>query len=763
MVSTPAADAQTAPAWRDELKLVFGLSGPTLRALVAGGHPARLGDLVRLLWRFTGHAPSICLTVESLLSRRGAGVSVLAFAPEHAAALNLNRGLIRERASPFVVWAPDTLDERLRREAPDFFDGLGGVVRGVEAVTRESLRCLRRVAPRRVLRWTGPGPLGPVLDAGLGPGAFATVSCRSGYGELRAAAADPRLCVVEGVSTTHDAARLRLALAETRRTGMCVLVRSEVVWPGVEDFGDETLALAEAAHQLEAGGQCDAPALLAALLECDPRLVTLAGDTGPWGLERLSALARARRPQTTLKPPPRRVVARPARGTYARSIETLARQVAVAMASGPVPELSAVVSAQTLGLSDVAQDWLSRQPPTYDDLVRARTLTIAARLSLAAGRYGAAERMLRESLTLLEQTTGRAHVEYGAALHELGAVLSRQGRYEQAERVLRECLALRARTPGHAQARYGASLHELAGAVEKQGRYGEAAALLREALEIDERALGHEHPSYGTSLHALAGVLERLGNYDEAESLLRESLAIKERTIGRDHADYAAALLVLGVVLSKAGHDDQAEHLLQESLDIKERTLGREHPGFAAALHELAGVRTRQGRYPEAEAMLRSCLAIKKRTLGTEHPGYSASLHALALTLERQGRYTEAASLLHESLAITLCTLGAGHPEYAASLGALAVVVWHLGRRTEALSLARQALATTEAALGGDHPDMGFRCLNLAQMLAIQGEGPAATPLAERSVRVFRAALGADHPTTRRAETLLESIRPARD
>lgn len=721
MVSTPAADAQTAPAWRDELKLVFGLSGPTLRALVAGGHPARLGDLVRLLWRFTGHAPSICLTVESLLSRRGAGVSVLAFAPEHAAALNLNRGLIRERASPFVIWAPGTLDERLRREAPDFFDGLGGVVRGVEAVTRESLRCLRRVAPRRVLRWTGPGPLGPVLDAGLGPGAFATVSCRSGYGELRAAAADPRLCVVEGVTTTHDAARLRLALAETRRTGMCVLVRSEVVWPGVEDFGDETLALAEAAHQLEAGGQCDAPALLAALLECDPRLVTLAGDAGPWGLERLSALARARRPQTTLKPPPRRVVARPARGTYAGSIETLARQAAVAMASGPVPELSAVVSAQTLGLSDVAQDWLSRQPPTDDDLVRARTLTIAAGLSLAAGRYGAAERLLRTSLTLLEQTTGRAHVEYGAALHELGAVLSRQGHYEQAERVLRECLTLRARTPGRAQARYGASLHELAGAVEKQGRYGEAAALLREALEIDERALGHEHPSYGTSLHALAGVLERLGNYDEAESLLRESLAIKERTIGRDHADYAAAL------------------------------------------HELAGVRTSQGRYPEAEAMLRSCLAIEKRTLGTEHPGYSASLHALARTLERQGRYTEAASLLQESLAVTLRTLGAGHPEYAASLGALAAVVWHLGRRTEALSLARQALARTEAALGGDHPDMGFRCLNLAQMLAIQGEGPAATPLAERSVRVFRAALGADHPTTRRAETLLESIRPARD
>jgi hypothetical protein len=170
-----------------------------------GGHPARLGDLVRLLWRFTGHAPSICLTVESLLSRRGAGVSVLAFAPEHAAALNLNRGLIRERASPFVVWAPDTLDERLRREAPDFFDGLGGVVRGVEAVTRESLRCLRRVAPRRVLRWTGPGPLGPVLDAGLGPGAFATVSCRSGYGERPRGGRRP--ATVRGRGRLDDARR----------------------------------------------------------------------------------------------------------------------------------------------------------------------------------------------------------------------------------------------------------------------------------------------------------------------------------------------------------------------------------------------------------------------------------------------------------------------------------------------------------------------------------------------------------------------------
>ncbi len=709
---------------------------------------------MRVLWRVTGLAPRVCCTPAELLERMASGVNVLVYEPGHAAALNLNRGLVRERASPYVVWAPGSLDEHLRREAPDFFDGLNSVVRGVECFTRESVHRVLHAGLRGVLRWTGPGALGSVLDAARGPASWTSVDGRVGYPELRAAAADPRWVVVEGVSTSHDATRLRLALAETQRVGRCVLVRSEVAWPGVEDFGDETSPVALAASRLTL--HCDAPALLVALLECDPHLVERAAEAGHWGPDRMAALARGRRPHATLLRRASSPGTRPKGGSFAHAVATLVHRVA----GGSVPDLDSVQSAQALGLLDVAQDWLSRQPGTDDAAEHARRLALLGQNSLAAGRYAEAEGTLRARLGIVERLFGREHPEFGVSLHELAVVLERRGRYEEAEGLLRESLGIFERTVGREHSRYGAALHALAAILRVQGRYVQAEALLRGSLGIFERTVGREHPNFAAALHQLAVAVENQGRHQEAERLLNESLEIAERTLGREHSSYGVSLHALAGVLRSLGRSEEAEGLLRESLSIFERTVGREHPSYGASLFELAGMLGDLGRFEEAEAFLRESLGVDGPALGRGHPDYGATLHELARALRDQGRFEEAEASLKESLAIVESTLGRKHPSYAASLLALAGVISNLGRRAEALVFAREALAVFENALGPEHPNVAISCVNLARMLALHGEVAEAKSQAERGVQILRGALGGTHPTTLQAESVLASLTP---
>ncbi|MFZ4736006.1 MAG: tetratricopeptide repeat protein [Bradymonadia bacterium] len=707
---------------------------------------------MRLLWRTTGTAPRVCDSPAALTEGPSSGVRVLIYTPEHAQTLNLNRGLIRERASPYIIWAPGTLGGELRQAAPDFFDGLNGAVWGVEGFTRESVHRVRHAGHRRPLRWTGPGPIDAVLDAALGAGTWLRVSSAEPYPVLRRAAADPRFLAIDGVSTSWDAARVRWALAEARRQGRGVLVNSTETWPGVEDFGDAAVTMTQAAAQLR--DACETPGLLAALLELDPELLDRAKDGQRWTPERLTSLARARRPHARLQVRSRRPRGRAVPGTLEAKVAEMERVVGAADA----PAVEWVDTARSLGLLDVAEDLLARLPPTQEPAARGRRLVSAGLLADELGRYEEAEALLRETLSIVEKTQGKAHPDYGTSLHNLAGVLEKLGRYEEAEVLLRESLSIDDKTLGSAHPSYGASLHSLAGVLEQQGRYEESEGLLRESLSIKEKTLGSAHPSYGTSLYTLAGVLEKQGRYEEAEGLLRESLSILEKTLGKAHPNYGASLHNLSIVLDKQGRYEEAEGLLRESLAIIETTHGTGHPRYGASLHNLATVLDRQGSYEEAEVLLRESLTIKERTLGTGHPSYGASLHSLASVLERQGRYEEAEVVVRQSLSIVEETVGKGHPSYGASLDLLAQLLWSVGRRDEAIMLARESLSVTENALGLVHPDVGFRCVNLAQKLAMVGQRTEALALAERSVRIFRDALGPSHPTTQQAERLNASL-----
>ncbi|QRK11435.1 tetratricopeptide repeat protein [Archangium violaceum] len=389
------------------------------------------------------------------------------------------------------------------------------------------------------------------------------------------------------------------------------------------------------------------------------------------------------------------------------------------------------------------------------------SLEILAMVLERQGRYAEAEETLRKSLTLEEQMLGAQHPRYGASLHNLATLLGKEGRYAEAEELLRRSLAIGEQSLGTRHPDYSASLHELALVIEQQGRYTEAEELLRRSLVLNEQVLGKQHPHYGASLHALAIVLERQSRYAEAEELLRQSIDITKQSLGPLHPSHGASLHELAGVLERQGQYIEAEALLRQSLAIIEKSLGPQHPDHAVARHELAAVLERQGRYAEAEHLLRQSVAIIEQTLGPQHPDYGASLHTLALSLQHQDRNSEAEILLRQSITIKEQTLGPQHPDYGISLSALAGVLASQGRHAEAENLLRQTLALKEQTLGPRHPQLCPTLARLGFCLAAQGHPGEGEPLLRRALDIARETWGMHHPETAQILNLLARLQSA--
>jgi tetratricopeptide (TPR) repeat protein len=248
-----------------------------------------------------------------------------------------------------------------------------------------------------------------------------------------------------------------------------------------------------------------------------------------------------------------------------------------------------------------------------DRLAKALVLLVQMRSRLGE-RSSDLVKILERSLDLVDGDETRCIV-----LHELGSLLSEQGKYGEAEVLLRESLSIDEKVLGTGHPEYGASLHALAGVLSRQGKYGEAEVLLRESLSLKEKVLGTGHPSYGASLHALAGVLESQGKYGEAEVLLRESLSLKEKVLGTGHPSLCPTLTNLAGVLAQQGKAEEGEPLMLRSLEIALEVFGPANPSTAQILNMLAQLQAVLGR-PEAASTAKMALQALEASLGADHP-----------------------------------------------------------------------------------------------------------------------------------------------
>ncbi len=295
-------------------------------------------------------------------------------------------------------------------------------------------------------------------------------------------------------------------------------------------------------------------------------------------------------------------------------------------------------------------------------------------------------------------------LDLATCLNSVGELYYAQGRYGEAEPLYVQSLSIREQQLGADHPDVATSLNNLANLCNSQGRYAEAEPLLIRSLSIREQQLGTDHPDVANSLNNLAELYRSQGRYGEAEQLYVRSLSIFEQQLGTDHPNVALGLSNLANLYNSQGRYNEAEPLYVRSLSIWEQQLGTDHPNVATSLNNLAALYDSQGRYSEAEPLHVRSLSIREQQLGTDHPDVATSLNNLASLYGSQERYGEAEPFLLRSVRILQAQLSADHPLSAGSVSNLAHLYDLQGRYREAEALYLQAIPILSAQLEESHP-----------------------------------------------------------
>jgi tetratricopeptide (TPR) repeat protein len=231
-------------------------------------------------------------------------------------------------------------------------------------------------------------------------------------------------------------------------------------------------------------------------------------------------------------------------------------------------------------------------PGSYEHCL---TLGRLARCLQAGGQPGAAERLLRHALEMIEplltgQPEDQDYVrQRGAMLTDLGDVLTDQGSYVAAQEAYEAGLESFERL-GDTRSQ-GAVLGQLGTLALEQRDYTVARQLSHDVLRLFQ-TLG-EPVMEAVSWHQLGIVAEEQRDWSEAERCYRASLEIKER-----HGDAAGAATTrnqLAIVAKNSGKPAEAESWYKRALNAPDLPLSRE-AAMCSNLADLLKDEVRAGR-----------------------------------------------------------------------------------------------------------------------------------------------------------------------
>ena len=121
-----------------------------------------------------------------------------------------------------------------------------------------------------------------------------------------------------------------------------------------------------------------------------------------------------------------------------------------------------------------------------------------------------------QNCSLLVETWHFAFPEAAQLLYKVGRYLDERGQYPEATALIRQSLTIREQTLGTEHHEVAESLNALTELYFKQGMYAEAEPLLNRALDIREKMLGPNHFDTANSLSNLALLYQEQGHYTEA-------------------------------------------------------------------------------------------------------------------------------------------------------------------------------------------------------------------------------------------------------
>jgi serine/threonine-protein kinase len=254
------------------------------------------------------------------------------------------------------------------------------------------------------------------------------------------------------------------------------------------------------------------------------------------------------------------------------------------------------------------------------------------------GRYGEAEQLLRETITLSEQVVGELHPNTIIRRTNLSLVLLRRGELDEVVAMLEKNIPRGIQVWG-ADYSHVAFMHKTkAEALKRLGRMQESLEAFRTAQEITRSRSGEDNITYVRNLRGTASVLADMARYDEAGSMLDEALARAVAIGGEQSADAHKLRLRRGLIENRRKRYARAESELRPLLAIP-GSFGRTE--FLILKRELAHALGALGQFDEAEGLILDAIAEQEEIAGQDKPVNLSSYSVAAELLRRKGELNE--------------------------------------------------------------------------------------------------------------------------
>ena len=361
-----------------------------------------------------------------------------------------------------------------------------------------------------------------------------------------------------------------------------------------------------------------------------------------------------------------------------------------------------------------------------------------ARAEYEQGQYPKAEAALRRVLPV--------HPHDPVLLNNLAVVLAREAKYGQAEALYKQSLSVNERQLGPEHPDVAANLENLADLYRQEERYGEAERLSRRGIDIDDKAFGPLDPQTANCLDTLAEILHAEGQDDKALLAYQLVRGIDEKEMAWERPeDVAMTLNGMAEVYRAQGKYSDAGPLYDQASGILETKLGPAHPAMAVVLNNEGLLYGAEGDADKAERLYKRSLEIEKSTLGPEHPAVAISLDNLAELYRANHRYSEAEPLYKKAIAIAELK-EPGQVVTTRYLGHLAFLYLGQGKLAGSERLYRRALAIAQSRMRPDDPELAVDLDNLGLVYREEKKYADAEPLMKRAFAIQSKSLDPDDP-----------------
>ena len=239
--------------------------------------------------------------------------------------------------------------------------------------------------------------------------------------------------------------------------------------------------------------------------------------------------------------------------------------------------------------------------PSNPDYLRA-----AAGIAYSTREYDKAEKYQVMVVEIARSALGPDDLRVAELLDELGTVYAAQTRYSEAESLLKQSLAIREQGSGKLHPSLAGSLNGLAGLAMQGGRFDEAEQLLKRALHIFETSVDTDPSDTAMAMHNLGDFYANQKRFSEAKVLYQQAMLIWADIPAKDRLELAVSLNELGSFYHSQQRLDEAKPQFELVITLLSGDFGRDHSYVRTAMSGLENLKLDRERRSEVKAFSQS-------------------------------------------------------------------------------------------------------------------------------------------------------------